>query len=160
MQVNKKVSIGVGFAQKKSYEYEGKKFEADIKNGDIVTIIDGGTVTAGSPQYGSKEQIVFKIKTRNGDKAQPFNQTSMNNMIDSYGGETNDWIGKEVRVYIDKVMGKAGEGFKFHVFIAPLGITRDEETGIFSSVNQTNKATDDIGDIDFDPEEYPEINVD
>ena len=158
MQVNKKISIGVAYAEKKSYEYEGSKFEADIKNGDIVTVMDGGTVTAGSPKYGSKEQMVFKIKTRNGIKAQPFNQTSMNNMIDSYGGETEDWVDKEVRVYIDKVMGK--DGFKFHVFIAPLSITRDEETGVFSSMNQTNKASDDIGDIDFDPAEFPEVDVD
>lgn len=153
MLLNKKVSIGVVFAQKKAYEYEGKKFEADVKNGDIVTVLNEGITTAGSPQYGSKEQVVFKIKTRNGEKGLPFNQTSINNMVDVYGGETSEWVGKEIKVWVDKVMGK--DGYKHHVFIAPLGTERDEETGLFISqeVSQENAqavSEDELGDIDFE----------
>ncbi len=100
MKVNKVVSMGVGYARKSEYEYEGVKYEADIKDGDIITIVDAGQITMG--QYG--EQHVFKIKTRNGEKAITLNQTTMNNLIDAYGDETKEWVGKEVKVWLIKAL--------------------------------------------------------
>ena len=159
MQLNKKVSMGVAFASKKSYEYEGKKFEADIKDGDIVTILTAGETTTGSAQYGSKEQIVFKIRTRNGDKALPFNQTSLNNLIEAFGGETENWVNKEAKIWVDKVMGQ--DGYKFHVFVGSTDTVRDEESGLFSNPKTSDSQendSDDLDNIDFGDDEIPAIN--
>lgn len=159
MQLNKKVSMGVAFASKKSYEYEGKKFEADIKDGDIVTILTAGESMIGSAQYGSKEQIVFKITTRNGEKALPFNQTSLNNLIEAFGGDTENWVGKEAKIWIDKVMGQ--DGYKFHAFVGATNTIRDEESGLFSNPSNTESQVggyDDLEIIDFSEDELPIIN--
>lgn len=72
------------------------KINEDIKDKDLITILDAGQIITGN--YG--DQHVFKIKTRSGEKNLSFNQTSMNNIIEELGDETNNWIGKEVKVWL------------------------------------------------------------
>mgnify|MGYP001590344110 CR=1 FL=1 len=98
MKVFKKIGGGVGFARKEAYEYDGVKYEADLKNGDIVTILDAGTTEAG--KWGEQEN--FKIKTRNGDKKISLNQMSTNVLIDEFGDETENWVDKNVIVILKK----------------------------------------------------------
>lgn len=100
MKVVKKVGGGVPFARKAPYEYEGVKYEADLKDGDVIKILDGGNVEMG--KFG--EQKNFTIKTRNGEKKLAFNQTTINVLIEEFGDETEKWIGREVRVLIVKKM--------------------------------------------------------
>lgn len=94
----RKISVGGAYAKKAPYEYEGKKYEADIKNGDIVKILDEGTIATG--QFG--DQHVFKIETRNGEKNQTFNQTTINALIESFGEDSESWIGKDVNILTKK----------------------------------------------------------
>lgn len=89
---------GVGFARKEQYEYEGVKYEADIKVGDLVKILDSGTEEDG--QWG--KQSNFKIKTRNGEKKLAFNQATINVLVEEFGKESENWIGKDVKVLISK----------------------------------------------------------
>jgi len=105
--IKKEVGSGIPFARKAPYEYEGVKYEADIKNGDTVTILDGGAIENG--QFG--DQHNFKIKTRNGDKKIGFNQSTVNVLIEEIGDDSEDWIGKEVKVIIKKdvIAGKKVE---------------------------------------------------
>jgi hypothetical protein len=98
MKLTIKRGGGVGFARKAPYEYEGAQYEADLKNGDVVTILDAGVIEPG--QYG--EQKNFKIKTRNGDKKLAFNQQTQNVLIEELGDETESWVGKEVNVILKK----------------------------------------------------------
>ena len=100
----KKTSIGGAYARKAPYEYEGKNYEADIKNGDTVKILTEGTVVTG--QFG--DQQVFSIETRNGEKNITMNQTTINVLVDEFGDDSKLWIGKEVRVILKKdvVAGK------------------------------------------------------
>ncbi len=100
MILKKKVSLGVGFARKKAYEYQGTKYEADLKDGDIITMLDGGKTVPG--QFG--EQNVFNIQTRNGEKALAFNQVSQNNLIEAFGENTDSWVNKKVKVWTIKAM--------------------------------------------------------
>ncbi len=88
MKLQKKVSISGDWAKKGE----------DIKDSDIVVMLDAGTTITGD--YGDRQ--VFKIKTRNGEKLLSFNQTSINNLIDAYGEETENWVGKNVKVWIVK----------------------------------------------------------
>ena len=102
----KKINIGGAYARKEDYEYEQKNYEADIKNGDTVTILSGGKEVVG--QHG--EQTVFKIETRNGEKNYSMNQSSLNILIDAYGEDDKEWVGKEVNVltYKGTFAGKKG----------------------------------------------------
>ena len=90
MQHTKKVSAGAQYAKKGE----------DIKDGDLITILDEGQIIVG--KYG--EQIVHKIKTRNGDRALNLNQTSINNLVDAYGTDGKGWIGKMAKVWVIKAM--------------------------------------------------------
>lgn len=100
----KKVSVSGAFARKEPYSYDGKDYDADIKSGDTVRILNSGDIVSG--EYG--EQHVFSISTRNGDKNIALNQSSINALIDELGDESQNWVGKEVQVSTKKdvVAGK------------------------------------------------------
>lgn len=100
MEMQKKENDGIGYVRKEDYEYEGKRYEADIKNGDKVVIKDEGRIE--ESQWG--EQHKFLISTRNGDKRASFNQASINILIDAYGKDSRDWVGKEVNVLTRKAV--------------------------------------------------------
>ncbi len=89
MKFTKKTSVGAWL----------KKGE-EIKDEDIITIasqikeIEGG-------QYGPQQ--VCLAKTKDGKEGNVgVNQTSINNLIDAYGEEDMDWVGKEVKVWLMK----------------------------------------------------------
>lgn len=98
MKVIKKTSVAGAYARKEPYTYEGKEYDADIKNGDRVIVRSKGDIVTG--EYG--DQMVFSIGTRNGDKNANFNQSSINALIDEYGDDTDNWVGKEVTVLTKK----------------------------------------------------------
>lgn len=106
MKVFKKVGGGVPFVRKAPYEYDGTKYDADIKDGDTIKIMDGGNLEQGT--YG--EQNNFRVKTRNGEKKLAFNQSSINVLFDEFGDDTEAWIGKDVKVILKKgtYAGKRG----------------------------------------------------
>ena len=93
-----KTGVAGAYAKKAPYEYEGKSYEADIKNGDTVTILNAGSTVVG--QFG--EQQVFSIETRNGPKNFTMNQTTVNVLAQEFGDESNDWVGKKVSVVTKK----------------------------------------------------------
>ena len=92
------MNIGGAYARKEDYEYEGTEYKADLQTGDKVKILSEGETVTG--QFG--DQQVFKIETRNGEKNLTFNQKSINILIDEYGDEDKEWIGKEVNVILKK----------------------------------------------------------
>lgn len=98
MKLTIKKGGGLPYARKEAYEYDGTQYEADLKDGDIIKILDAGETEAGT--YG--EQIVFKIKTRNGDKKLSFNQATINVLIQEIGDDTDLWVNKDVNVLLQK----------------------------------------------------------
>lgn len=97
----KATSDGIGYASKSPYEYDGKHFEADIQDGDLVTIKDAGTVETGG-KFG--DQYYFKIDTRNGVKKAAFNQSSLNILAQEWGQESEEWVGRQIRILTRKSM--------------------------------------------------------
>ena len=81
MKVQKKISIQGEWIDKSK----------DVKDQDIIKILNEGETIPGD--YGDRE--VFKVETKNGEKLLSFNQTTINNLIDAWGDETEKWIGKE-----------------------------------------------------------------
>lgn len=96
----KKVSDGLGFAQKTDYEFEKVKYEADLKDGDKIVLLNAGIPEEGN--YGM--QTNFKIKTRNGEKKTSFNQHTLNALIEDFGEDGDKWIGKELNVLLQKTV--------------------------------------------------------
>lgn len=71
----------------------------DIKDGDIVTVLNEGKKVAG--EWGDRD--VFLVKLVNGEEKNiNFNQTSINNMVDAFGENATNWVGKEVKVWINR----------------------------------------------------------
>ena len=94
MKYTKRVSVGA-FAKKK----------VDINNLDVITIANEGKKVEG--QFG--EQDVFLVKLVNGEEKNiNVNQTSLNGLIDVFGDDSLNWIGKQVKVWLIKqnVAGK------------------------------------------------------
>ena len=116
MRYTKKISSGRFF----------KKGE-DIKDGDTATIANEGKQEEG--QFGT--QNLFLIKLPNEEEGQvSFNQTSLNNLIDAYGDDSKNWIGKEVKVFMIK-MSVSGKIRSVYFFLHPASVL-DDETGEFS----------------------------
>lgn len=94
MQFKKKVSVGQ-FAKK----------GVDIVDGDRITIANEGKTVEG--QFG--QQDVFLVKLKSGEEKNiNVNQTSINGLIDAFGEDSIQWIGKEVKVWLinQNVAGK------------------------------------------------------
>ena len=96
----KATSDGVGYASKSDYEYEGKKYEADLQNRDTVKILNEGEWEEG--QWG--DRLMLKIETRNGEKKASVNQSSINVLAGEYGDDTANWMGKTVHVLLKKTI--------------------------------------------------------
>jgi hypothetical protein len=77
-----------------------------VTDQELVTITNEGKEEE-SP-YGTRLQIGLKIASGE-DKILTLNPTSKNALIDQYGDDTKDWVGKEARIHIVKtlVSGKA-----------------------------------------------------
>lgn len=152
--ITKATSDGIGYASKSNYEYEGKTFEADLKNGDRVTILNDGVIEPS--QFG--DQHYFKVKTRNGEKKAPFNQSSINILVPALGKNSEDWIGKEAHVLTKKtvIAGKkvivayfVTEGYYLDDFGDLTNDTPDEPVEpIFTPKSDTQKDVDAIRDQD------------
>ncbi|MBT9170798.1 MAG: hypothetical protein DDT18_01149 [Actinobacteria bacterium] len=94
MKVQKRTNIQGGWARPNQ----------DIFDKDIIKILDEGQDIEG--KFGTRKG--FKVETKTGIKVLTFNQTTINNLVDAFGDETKNWIGKKVKVWIIKanVAGK------------------------------------------------------
>jgi len=100
----------------------------DFKDGDLVEIRNEGKKVAG--KFG--EQDIFIIRTEKGTEGNvAFNQTSINNMVDAFGGESEDWVGKEVKVHgiMSNVQGKMT---KVYYFAHPDAVINDNGEFVIS----------------------------
>lgn len=94
MKVKKVITLG-------KFARSGEHF----KDGDILQILDEGREQEG--EFGI--QTIFKVRVPSEEEMNlSFNQTSMNHLIDSFGDNTEDWIGKNIKAWVIKqnVAGK------------------------------------------------------
>ena len=69
----------------------------DFKDGDILQILDEGKEVEG--EFGIR--TIFQVRIPNEEsKNLAFNQTSLNYLVDSYGEETKNWKGKDVKAWV------------------------------------------------------------
>lgn len=112
MKITKKTSVDGNWAK------AGK----DLKDGDRIKIMDGGNIIEGD--YGPRK--VFKIMTTKKEEyLLSFNQTSLNNLVDGFGDESEGWVGKVVNCFVVKQM--VGDGLKNVLYLAPEGWVMDDD---------------------------------
>ena len=120
MKVSKVISVKGEYA----------KVVVDIKDGDSIRILDAGQTTEG--EYGERQ--TFRIETSNGEKNMSFNQTSLNNLIDAYGDETEEWIGKNAQVFVVKQM--VSGTLRNVAYLAAQGWEMGDDGRFFKVVNE------------------------
>ena len=112
------------FKKKESAGSFLKKGE-EIKDGDILEILDEGKKVEGD--YGL--QNVFSAKGEKCEGNISVNQTSINNLIDAYGSDSKNWIGKKVKIIVIK-QSVSGKIRNVYYFMHP-NTELDEESGLF-----------------------------
>ena len=97
--------------KKSSVQGDWAKVGVDITDRGMVKILDAGQDVEN--EFGKR--LAFQILTKNGQKVITMNQTSLNNLADAYGDESESWIGKMAKTYIIKQ--KIGEKLKNVVYL-------------------------------------------
>jgi len=115
MKVEKRISV----------QGEWVKVKVDIFNGDLITIANEGEKVKGEFNGKEVERNVFKVETKNGIKNITFNKTTMNNLIDAFGEETNEWQGEKVKVWL--VKQSVGGKLKDIVYLTAIDWVSGEE---------------------------------
>jgi len=110
----------------------------DFKEDDVLIIASEGKKVEGT--YG--EQDVFLVKLpdeREGNVS--FNSTSINALIDAYGQESRNWIGKEAKVWaiLSNVQGKM---IKVYYFTSPDAELSEDGTFILPGKENVSPETE------------------
>lgn len=77
----------------------------DFKENDLLIVMSEGKQVEG--QYGMQD--IFMVKMLDGTEGNvSFNSTSMNNLIDAFGEDSKNWLGKKVKVWaiMSNIQGK------------------------------------------------------
>jgi hypothetical protein len=91
----------------------------DVSTGDIVTFVDAGKEFEEDDKFKpGKKRLKFEIGVSldNGDeKVVSLNNTSKANLMDVYGANSDEWVGKTARVEV--ITQKVGDSFKDVVYL-------------------------------------------
>ncbi len=105
MKVSKKINVQGQWA----------KAGEDFKDKDSLKILNAGEKVTG--EYG--EQDVFSVETKNGERNLRFNQTTLNNLIDAWGTETESWVNQMVTAFV--IQGLVSGKMRNICYLAPQG---------------------------------------
>jgi len=130
MKVEKRISV----------QGEWVKVKVDIFNGDLITIANEGEKVKGEFNGKEVERNVFKVETKNGIKNITFNQTTMNNLIDAFGEETNEWQGEKVKVWLIKQ--SVGGKLKDIVYLTAIDWVEGEDGFCAPAIKEGTKKDD------------------
>ena len=88
-----------------SVQGEFAKVGKDFKDQDVLAIVTSGDEIESEFNGKPRKQMIFKVRIPAGvEKNLAFNQTSMNNLIDAYGDDTDEWVGKNIKAWVVKAM--------------------------------------------------------
>lgn len=99
----------------------------NVKTNDLIVIQDEGAEKEKEFEGGKKViKLELPVKLPNGDeKTISLNGTSKNNMIEYYGEDTKDWVGKSARVEVLSQM--VGKNRKKVIYLTPPGVDLEGE---------------------------------
>lgn len=77
------------------------KPDINIKEGDVVSLLNEGEIKVMNTVEGPKEVYQFRMKMTNEEtKDYTMNATTMKNLISEWGDESRKWVGKELKAWI------------------------------------------------------------
>ena len=86
--------------EKKATVVNFAKKGEDIHDQDIIQLANEGQQVPGNFD---KVQNIFLAKMANGsEKNISVNQTSINNLVDAFGKDSKQWIGKDIKVWLNR----------------------------------------------------------
>lgn len=125
------------------------KVGEQIKDGDRIQIKNAGIIDD-SGSFGPKH--VFKILTMKREELNlSVNRTSLSNLAEGFGEETEGWIGKVVNAFVVRQM--VGDSLKNVLYLAPEGWEMDED-GKFGNPNAAKEGNGYPKD-DISPDDIP-----
>lgn len=138
------------FQKKVSVGQFAKKGE-DYKDGDILTIANEGKQVDGD--FGPRHVFLVKLP-KGGEKNFTFNQTSINNMVDAYGEDSVNWVGKDVKVWLilQNVQGKM---VRVAYVAHPSAEINDEGSFIIPGKTAQKDAKESSAVEDINPDDIP-----
>ena len=119
----------------------------DYKDGDIVTVANEGKEV--ESKFGSQD--VFLVKLNDGREGNvSFNTTTINHMIDVFGDDSKNWIGKDVKVWAirSNVQGKM---INVYYFSHPDAILSDSGEFVLPVAGKVRVEEEEIPIIEDDP---------
>lgn len=106
------------------------KFGEDIEDQGTIKILDEGKKVAGD--YGERD--VFKVLAGDKERNVSFNQTSINNLVEAFGGDTLNWIGRTVKLWAIKQM--VSNKIRNVMYFAPTSWTMTDEGEFLPPLNE------------------------
>jgi hypothetical protein len=93
----------------------------DCKGGEICEILDEGEITEiQTPEGKTKSVMNFQIKINDGEKTFTPNKSNGNILVEAFGEDTEQWVGKKFKIEMTKVrvFGKV----KPSILVVPIAI--------------------------------------
>ncbi len=76
----------------------------DVKGGEIVMFTDSGiTAEITSPEKKVKKVVNFGVRINDDDKTYTPNKTALQILIEAFGDETEEWVGRKFKITLVKV---------------------------------------------------------
>jgi len=73
----------------------------DVKDGDIVEIVSEGTFRPAEESRFGREDFLIDVKLPDGStKTWTMNKTTLRNLMEAYGDETKNWVGRKVKINV------------------------------------------------------------
>lgn len=98
----------------------------EVKKGEIITILDPGkeqeskfTYEDGNP----KTEYIFTVEYKTEQKTMRMNTASRRAMVDAFGDETLNWVGKQARIFL---MPRNDDPSKNYIVLDPV-VEKEEE---------------------------------
>ena len=100
----------------------------DCKGGEICEILDEGEIVEiVTPEGVAKSVMNFQISFNNTEKTFTPNKSNGNILVEAFGEDTKNWIGKRFKINLTKVrvFGK----IKDSIIVEPLDVVKTEKPG-------------------------------
>ena len=87
------------------YPSDYVKVNKNIKNGDIVKLLDEGKYETKEIGGERKKLLKFDMELADGSgKIYTMNKTTQQNLIEAWGQDSKEWIGKELKAWVKQQM--------------------------------------------------------
>jgi len=111
----------------------------DVRDDTYVTFKNEGEwITSAKytyPDGNPKQDFVIKVKIGDEEKSMRLNKTNREMLIQAFGNETSDWVGRSVK--LNKVNALIS-GKMMEVIVIGIGESKDETKDETNDVDQTN----------------------